>query len=386
MNLLDFGAELDEIHKLPDGAVVFKAANRSRFDYHISINDKYYYQYHRNNGVAKLGVKIDDTTMYLFRTIEGLISFADLLNVAYMRTMFPKLFVMTGVNYLPMKLTQNARIERLIHFAGTGIFPLCMSLLLPVFIYAIVYEKEQKVLEIMKMNGMKMRYYWAVNFLFDMLIYACTFGVFFVYGGLILKIDAFLHTSAAFQFIMFFGWGYAQIALAFLVSPFLSRAQSATSTFRSCDFACSCRLCGVAVANRDRNHPEQHDVRLPERDAIYAYVYPAVQLLSHLLPSLPRLRFRYLLLQPGCAGRRSVGLPEGAVSVLHFLPPPRPLPARGRSSGVRRVPASSVPPGLDQATVRWKAEKEKGRRSGRNKSQAGGAENQRGRGGRRLHG
>jgi len=230
--LLDYSQELDDLHQLPDGAVIFKEANKNKLSYHLSINDKYYFHYHRANGVTKLGVQVGGSPMFLYRSLEGSIGFADLLHNAYMKSSIPeaKLHLMTGINYLPQRLTQDARIERLIHFIGGGIFPVCMSLLLPVFIYAIVYEKEQKVLEIMKMNGMKMRYYWLVNFTLDFIIYWATFAVFFTYGGLILNIDAFLHTSPLFQFIMFTAWGYAQIAMAFFVSPFLGRAQSATIT------------------------------------------------------------------------------------------------------------------------------------------------------------
>lgn len=229
MDLFDYGREVVDLKYLPDGTIAFKTANKTRLDIHISINDKYYFTYHRANGISKLAVDIDSTPVFVVRSIEGLISFSDLINNAYMRTLFPKLYVMTAVNYLPMKLTQAARIDRIINMLGSGMFPLCLCLLLPVFIYAIVYEKEHKVLEIMKMNGMKMRYYWLVHFCFDFIIYTITFLVFFIYGGLILKFDCFLYTSVLFQIIMFVGWGYAQIAVAFFVSPFVSRSQSAVS-------------------------------------------------------------------------------------------------------------------------------------------------------------
>jgi len=228
--LLDYSYELEGLHKLPDGAILFRTANRKLLDYHISINDKYYMQYHRGNGITKLGVAIDENApSFILRTIEGLVSFADLINGAYIRTIFNKLFIMTGVNYLPMKISQVARIDRIIHFIGSGIFPLCLSLLLPIFIYSIVYEKEHKVLEIMKMNGMKMRYYWSVLFCFDFLIYSLTFIIFFIYGGFILGIDVFIYTHPLFQFLLFFGWGFAQISVAFFASAFLSSSQSAIS-------------------------------------------------------------------------------------------------------------------------------------------------------------
>lgn len=231
LDLFNVSMEIDELHRLPDGAVTFKEANKTRLKYHITSNDKYYYQYHRNNGVSKIGVKLTDSTMYLQRTIEGLIWFSEILNRAYIQKVRPELFIVTGINYFPMKLNQDARVERLVHFIAAGVFPTCMSLLMPMFVYSIVYDKQERMLEIMKMNGMKMRYYWLINFLFDYLIHWVVVGFFFFVGGVILSVTVFLSTSFFLQFLMFAVWGLAEIGMAFFISPFVSQAQGATSIF-----------------------------------------------------------------------------------------------------------------------------------------------------------
>jgi len=69
---------------------------------------------------------------------------------------------------------------------GAGLFPISLCLLLPVFIYNIVLEKEQKLIEIMKMNGMKMINYWIINFLFNFIIYFLCVFVFCLTGALVL--------------------------------------------------------------------------------------------------------------------------------------------------------------------------------------------------------
>jgi len=229
IRLIDIITEVDDLHLFPDGAVTFREANKKTLDYNISIADSYYIQYRRTNGISKLGISVEGQALYIDRTVEGLISFADLLNGAYMRTIFDNLYVVTGINYFPGRLNEENRIDRVTHFMGSGIFPLCLSLLLPIFVYSIVSEKEGKILEIMKMNGMKMRYYWLVNFLFDFLVYWLTVAGFVIMGGVILKITVFINTSYIMQFLMFAGWGYAEIGMAFIISPFLSRAQTATS-------------------------------------------------------------------------------------------------------------------------------------------------------------
>lgn len=58
---------------------------------------------------------------------------------------------------------QNTFISGIINLAGASLYPLSLSLLLPVFMYAIVLEKEDRLIEMMKMNGMKIFNYWTVN-------------------------------------------------------------------------------------------------------------------------------------------------------------------------------------------------------------------------------
>ena len=44
-------------------------------------------------------------------------------------------------------------IYELLSVTGATLYPLALSLLLPIFMYTIVLEKEEKILEMMKMNG-----------------------------------------------------------------------------------------------------------------------------------------------------------------------------------------------------------------------------------------
>ena len=54
--------------------------------------------------------------------------------------------------------------EALLSFSSTSLFPISLSLLFPVFMYALCIEKEEKLLEMMKMNGLRIGYYWMVIF------------------------------------------------------------------------------------------------------------------------------------------------------------------------------------------------------------------------------
>jgi hypothetical protein len=108
------------------------------------------------------------------------------------------------------------------------VFPCCLALSLPVFMYTIVLEKETKLVETMKINGMKMYNYWIVNFSFDFLLYVCTVIIFHAFGYYILKINFFSDTGADLMIIMYVGWGLCQISLAFFFSVFINSSQTAS--------------------------------------------------------------------------------------------------------------------------------------------------------------
>lgn len=66
---------------------------------------------------------------------------------------------------------------------GALVFPICLCMGLPVFLYNIVLEKEQRLIETMKINGMRMYNYWTVNFLFNLFFYSITVTIFLVFGA-----------------------------------------------------------------------------------------------------------------------------------------------------------------------------------------------------------
>jgi hypothetical protein len=70
----------------------------------------------------------------------------------------------------PTTESGNSLLDSIINLAGGSLYPLSLSLLLPVFMYSLVLEKEDKLIEMMKMNGLKIVNYWTVIFLTKLLI------------------------------------------------------------------------------------------------------------------------------------------------------------------------------------------------------------------------
>jgi hypothetical protein len=77
--------------------------------------------------------------------------------------MDPTVTLVSGTQYMPQSTSDSdSFINGIINLAGASLYPLSLSLLLPVFMYSIVLEKEERLIEMMKMNGMKIINYWTV--------------------------------------------------------------------------------------------------------------------------------------------------------------------------------------------------------------------------------
>ncbi len=128
---------------------------------------------------------------------DGQLALLDLINKAYLHKINSKYWIQSGIQYMPIKDQDKGFMMKIINLAGASLFPLSLSLLLPVFMYAIVLEKEERLLEMMKMNGMKMRNYWFVTYIFNFSMYFIMIVIFYIFGYAILELSFFTETNSA---------------------------------------------------------------------------------------------------------------------------------------------------------------------------------------------
>jgi ABC-type multidrug transport system ATPase subunit len=102
------------------------------------------------------------------------------------------------------------------------LFPFALTFLLPVFMNLIVYEKEAKLKELMKMSGMQMKYYWVVNYCYNYAMY-CVVVIAFSISCWSVQIRLWTQTSFFILFTLLFLWGHALVSLSFLLSTLLDR-------------------------------------------------------------------------------------------------------------------------------------------------------------------
>jgi hypothetical protein len=73
--------------------------------------------------------------------------------------------------------------------------------------YQLVLEKEKRLLQTMRINGMTLVNYWIVNFAFDFLYYVITYVIFLFFSAFIFKMSVFIDTSAIILLTVLNGWG-----------------------------------------------------------------------------------------------------------------------------------------------------------------------------------
>ena len=233
LNYIDLESLYTEVplSKVPDGAITIKKLDYKNFEYKMQISDLRLPYYHRGNGV---------TLFYIYNNVEGAKNYESypssligmmwglgLFNRAYISKLYPNLIVISGLQLMPIQLDDNENnIQRVINLVGTLFYPISISLLMPLFMYNIVIEKERQLIEIMKINGLKMRNYWISYFIFDYIVYAVTMIFFIIFGTYVFGLNLFKETDFLLVFLTLVIWGYAQIALAFFFQAFLSNGRT----------------------------------------------------------------------------------------------------------------------------------------------------------------
>ena len=219
--------DYDIISKIPDGTIKIRSSNENEFNYNFQLNDIRNAKYHRANGISKIIAASHEVL-----TIQnGALWLVDILNKAYIRTFLPNLYIFTGVQIMPIEINNEDTIEKLINFVGVIFFPVSVSLLMPLFMYTIVLEKESKIIEMMKINGLKMKYYWFCMFIQNMTIYSFIMLIFFFFSYVVFRFNIFTHTSLLLQLIIYIGWGLCQNSIAFFFQAFISNSKISTCKF-----------------------------------------------------------------------------------------------------------------------------------------------------------
>ena len=233
LNYIDLESLYTEVplNKIPDGAITIKKIDYKNFEYKMQISDLRLPYYHRGNGI---------TMFYIYNNQEGAEKYESypssligmmwglgLFNRAYISKLYPNLTIVSGLQLMPIQLDDNEdNIQRIINLVGTIFYPISISLLMPLFMYNIVIEKERQLIEIMKINGLKMRNYWISYFIFNYIVYTFTMIFFIIFGTYVFGLNLFRETDFLLIFLTLLVWGFSQIGLAYFFQAFLSNGRT----------------------------------------------------------------------------------------------------------------------------------------------------------------
>jgi hypothetical protein len=94
-----------DVNEIPDAVYRVYEANEKKLNYDVRVADHHIWQYHRENGFTKMGIRNprNGKPISVLRVMEGQIEAAHIVNKAYINENFPNTRVVTGVNQYPFK-------------------------------------------------------------------------------------------------------------------------------------------------------------------------------------------------------------------------------------------------------------------------------------------
>jgi hypothetical protein len=107
---------------------------------------------------------------------------------------------------------------------GLAVFPASLAIALPVFLYNLVLEKETRLLETMKVNGLRMSNYWVINFGFFYLVFLVTAAIYWTTAAFGFGMNFFIRTDWRLLGAVYLGWGLCQVSMAFFFSVFINNS------------------------------------------------------------------------------------------------------------------------------------------------------------------
>ncbi|KAF9206131.1 hypothetical protein BGZ49_002958 [Haplosporangium sp. Z 27] len=130
-----------------------------------------------------------------------------------------------GFRGMPQLFSTKANIP-IASMVGRILYPFGVSFLLPIFVITLVKEKEDRILVMMKMSGLKSFTYYVAHYIHFYILHIIA-SLMFIIAGIAFRMPFFTRVAPGVFLILFFFWGHAQIALAFFLSCFFSKSRTA---------------------------------------------------------------------------------------------------------------------------------------------------------------
>jgi len=108
------------------------------------------------------------------------------------------------------------------------LFPVALCMGLPLMLYVLVMEKEEKIKHLLETNGLIVYNYWVSFFIYNFIVLELVTAAFLLTGYLFIDISYFRNSSYLIAFWFLTIWNLSQISFALTLSTFISSSSSAT--------------------------------------------------------------------------------------------------------------------------------------------------------------
>eukprot|EP00727_Mastigamoeba_balamuthi_P008005 m51a1_g3825 hypothetical protein (1807) ;mRNA; r:294618-300690 len=227
------------LYALPDASVRFHTLDPTSLSasFTVAVNDNALMYYHRANNFTLLDLHSNATQdidshfrMPITQARLAVLSFVDdaFATMALNRT------AATGLNLLNIKLAASLpnweHADALIVIDGVGsfLYPLALTLQLPLFAYILVMEREDGMRNLMRAHGLRNVHYLFVCYVFFFMLFAVSVAFFWMTGAFILRLRLFSQTNPLTLVLFLFGWGNSLVSGGLLLAGLVGSRRGAT--------------------------------------------------------------------------------------------------------------------------------------------------------------
>ncbi|KAG0019644.1 hypothetical protein BGZ82_011827 [Podila clonocystis] len=212
--LIEYYAQIGAlVQNMPMGALVFNAidAIARKFDYTLQFGTDIRLSQAAN--YPNRGFRLMQQQTALTNAILKSSSVANSTKITH------------GFRGMPQLFSTKAEIP-IASMVGRILYPFGVSFLLPIFVITLVKEKEDRILVMMRMSGLKSITYYIAHYIHFYILHIIS-SIMFILAGIAFRMPFFTKVDPSVFLLLFFFWGHVQIALAFFLSCFFSKSRTA---------------------------------------------------------------------------------------------------------------------------------------------------------------
>lgn len=231
--------ELPYNTQLPDSSYrINKTDDDFGISAHVQINNILYFRYHRKNGDSLFDMTVVDPKtggrtnqrQFLAKATESSIGHMNLLNNIFLQTKMQD--DLTNIISVISPTIDSSSIMDFINSAlsiiTTNLFPAALCLGFPIMLFVLVMEKDEKIKDLLDINGLVTINYWITFFVYNFINLELTVFIFLAVGKIFIDIEYFQKSSFVIMFWFLSAWNCSQIGFALFMSTFIKSPSSAT--------------------------------------------------------------------------------------------------------------------------------------------------------------